>query len=115
MRKGLSKMSVQATTISASTAETTIVPAGPAGTNNTLSRLIITTANVVAATLTLRDSTGGTIRAVFDYPNAAVAPGAPLNVPFDPPLKQAAPANNWTLTASVNAASYHVTAVYSEA
>lgn len=107
-------MSVQTTTI-ASTAETTIIPAGPAGTNNTLSRLIITTTNLAAATLTLRDSTGGTIRAVFDYPNAAVAPVGPLNVPFDPPLRQAAPATAWTLTASVNAASFHVTAVYSEA
>lgn len=107
-------MPTQVTTIS-NTSETTIVTAGQGGVNNLLTELIITTTNAAAATLTLRDSTAGTIRAIFDFPNAALAPSGPLRASFDPPLKQAAPAQNWTLTASVNAASYHVTAVYSEA
>lgn len=106
-------MSVQTTTI-AGTGETTIVTAGPAGASNSLTRLIVTTTNLAAATLTLRDSTGGTVRAIFDYPNAAIAPNGPLNALFDPPLRQAAPATAWTITASVNASAYHITAVYSE-
>lgn len=108
-------MSVQTTAINASTAETTIIPAGPAGVSNSLTRLIITTTNVAAATLTLRDSAGGTIRAIFDYPNAAIAPNGPLNALFDPALRQAAPATAWTLTASANAGHFTVTAIYSEA
>jgi hypothetical protein len=79
---------------------------------NQLEELVITTASAAASTLTLRDGTAGTTRAVFDYPNAAVAPGAPFTVTFNPPLNQASNAN-WTLQSSV-ANTYHIMAVYAE-
>jgi len=99
----------QQTTIASGTAETTIVTADPNFRRN-LTRLIITTANAAAATLTLRDSTGGTTRAILDYPNAAVAPAEPLIINFDPPMQQQASNNNWTLQASVAAGAIHITA-----
>jgi hypothetical protein len=110
-------MASQVTTITASTAETTIITAGTSGVNNVLTGLVITTTDAAAATLTIRDSTGGTIRMVIDYPNAAVAPGQPFVLFFakDWPLYQSAPANNWTAQASVNAGLYHITAFYIEA
>ena len=102
--------SAQQTTIASGTAETTIVTANP-GTANLLSALIVTTPNTAVATLTLRESTGGAIKAVFDYPNAASAPSVPLIVTFNPPLQQ--PANsNWTIQASAAAAAIHITAQF---
>lgn len=100
----------QATTISASTAETTIITADPLCSNQ-LQELIITCTDLVASTLTLRDGTAGSTRAVFDYPNGGALPATPLIVTFNPPLNQAVNAN-WTLQASVNANAYHVMAVY---
>jgi len=105
--------SSQSTTITASTAETTIVTAGGAGVFNDLTGLIITcTGDTAIATLTLRDATGGTAKAIFDYPNAAAAPNTPLIVDFTPPLSQAAANGNWTLQASVNAGTIHVLAQF---
>lgn len=103
----------QSTTISASTSETTIVTADPNFANQLIG-LVITSTDAAASTLTLRDATGGTTRAIFDYPNAALAPGAPLVVTFPAPLMQASNAN-WTIQASVNAGAYHVLAIYQTA
>lgn len=102
----------QQTTIGASTAETTIVTAD-AATRNQLVGLVITTLNGAVSTLTLRDSTGGTTRAVFDYPNAASVPTTPLVIKFDPPLTQnCAVNNNWTIQASASATGYKINAFY---
>jgi hypothetical protein len=102
------------TPITASAAETTIVPADP-NFSTQLNGLVITSISAAAATLTLRESTGGVIRAVFDYPNAAVAPGAPLVVMFNPPLQQSLLNNqNWTIQASA-ANTYNVNALFNEA
>ncbi len=108
-------MASQVTTLS-STAETTIITAGTSGVSHILTGLIVTTTDVLAGTLTFRDSTGGTTRLVIDYPNASSAPGTPFVLFFakDWPLYQAAPANNWTAQASANATSYHITAFYIE-
>jgi hypothetical protein len=104
----------QQTTISASTAETTIVAADP-NFRNLLTGLVITTPNIQAGTLTLRDATGGATRLVVDYPNAAAAPGAPLVLSFNPPLQPSANNNTaWTLQASLNASSYKVVAAFVE-
>ena len=70
------------------------------------------TVNAVAATLTLRDATGGTARAIFNYPNAASAPTTPLNITFDPPLQQTASNNNWTIQASAAAGAINITAMF---
>jgi hypothetical protein len=90
----------QQTNVAANT-ETTIVTAGGAGVFNDLVQLIITTAGAAAQTITIKDATGGTTRMILNYPNAAVAPGSPLVLNFDPPLRQAAAANNWTVTQSL--------------
>lgn len=75
--------------------------------------LIITTPNAVAATLTLND--GSKVVGVYDYPDAAAAPPSPLIITFDTPLQQSGNGNAaWTLTASVNASGFNVTAQYVE-
>ena len=103
---------VQQTTIGASTAETTIVTADP-NFRLHLTGLIVTTLNGAVSTLTLRDKTGGTARAIFDYPNAASVPGTPLVLNFDPPLEQIeGKNNNWTIQASASATGYKVTACF---
>jgi hypothetical protein len=103
---------IQQTAVAA-TAETTIVPAGAAGIFNDIIGLLITTAGLAAQTITIKDATGGTTRFVVNYPNAAVAPGAPFLLTFPVPVPQAAAANNWTVTQSlVTACNY--TAVYAK-
>lgn len=109
-------MAVKTTNVSG-TSETTIIPFLANGNeSHHLYGLVITTINAAAGTLTFRDSTGGTIRLVVDYPNAAVAPSVPFIffLPYERMLYQAAPNNNWTVTASVNASSYNVNAFYIE-
>lgn len=101
----------QQTTIGASTSETTIVTADPNFRRN-LCGLIITTLNGAVSTLTLRDSTGGLTKAIFDYPNAAVIPASPLVVNFDPPLQQDTKNTAWTIQASASATGFKVTALF---
>jgi hypothetical protein len=97
-------IAVQQTAVSG-TGETTIVTAAGANVFADLMSLIITT---------LKDSTGGTTRAVFNYPNAASAPSTPLVINFNPPLPQSGANANWTLTASAAAGAVNVTAVYAK-
>lgn len=107
-------MAVKTTNLTG-TSETTIIPfIANSNVNNALYGLVITTINAAVGTLTFKDSTGGTIRLVIDFPNAAVAPSYPFVffLPFDRPLYQAAPNNNWTCTASANASSYNINAFY---
>lgn len=93
-------VAVQQTSV-ATTGETTIVSAGGAGVFNDLAQLVITTAGAAAQTITIKDATSGTTRLVLNYPNAAVAPGAPLVINFATLLPQGAAAANWTVTQSV--------------
>ena len=93
-------VAVQQTAVAVAT-EATIVTAGGAGVFNDISQLIITTAGAAAQTITIKDATAGTTRMVLNYPNAAVAPGAPLVINFNPPIPQAAAAANWTVTQSL--------------
>lgn len=97
----------------ASVSETTIITAGGAGVFNDLSQLIITTAGAAAQTITIKDATAGTTRMVFNYPNAALAPGAPLIVNFNPPVPQATANANWTTTNSVATAT-NITCVFAK-
>lgn len=103
----------QVTTVSNSSAETTIV-AADANFRLDLIGLIITTSTATAGTLTLRDSTGGVTRMILDYPNAALAPSTPLTLSFvDQPLSQlAGKNNNWTIQSSLSTNSYHITAIF---
>jgi hypothetical protein len=100
----------QATTLAATT-ETTIITAGGASVFNDLLCLIITTAGAAVATFTIRDVTAGGTPFILDYPNAAVAPGAPLIIPFPAPLQQGTANSAWTVTCSV-ATTAHITAQY---
>lgn len=97
----------------AGTGAVTIVPAsGDALVSRDLVTLVITTINAAAGTLTLKK--GAVTVMILNYPNAASAPSTPLVIDFcDVPL-QGDPNAAWTLTASVNASGYNVTAQYTE-
>lgn len=105
-------VAAQRTALAAIT-ETTIIAAGGAGVFNDITQLIITTAGAAAATLTIKDGTAGTTIMVLNYPNAALAPGAPLVINFNPPLPQAAANANWTITNSV-ATAVNITAIFAK-
>ncbi len=96
----------QTTTITNSTAETTIITAA-ASTFNDLSSLIITNASATAFTATLKDSTAGTTRAIY-----AIAANGGIVLDFNPPIPQAAVNNNWTITLSVNTVTVYIQAVF---
>lgn len=85
----------------AATSETTLIAAGGAGVFNDIIGIIITTAGAAAQTITVKDGTAGTTRAVFNYPNAALAPASPFQAVFPVPLPQSAANANWTVTQSV--------------
>lgn len=97
----------------AATTETTLIAAGAAGVFNDISQLVITTAGAAAQTITIKDATAGTTRAVFNYPNAALAPAAPFIITFNPPIPQAVAASNWTVTQSL-ATACNYTFVYAK-
>jgi hypothetical protein len=96
----------------AASGETTIVSA-QAGFRRALAGLLITTAGAAAATLTLRDGTGGTTVAVINYPNAAVAPGTPFVWVPPQPIAPQAVNTNWTIQNSVTTAT-NITALFYE-
>jgi hypothetical protein len=101
----------QNTTITTSSAETTIVTADP-NTENLLCGLFISVTTALLGTMTLRDATGAPVaRLVLDYPTTAVTPVVPLALAFVPPLKQSSKNSSWTIQASV-AQSYKVAASF---
>lgn len=93
-------------------AVTILAASGNATVYRDIASLTITTPNAAAATLTLSD--GNKTVAIYNYPDAALAPATPLVVPFDPPLAQSLPNKAWTITASVNASGFNVTTQYLE-
>ncbi len=104
-------VAVQSTTISASAAETTIVSAVGAGVFADLTGLVITNSGTAVCTWTLKDSTAGTTRGIFDM--SATQGANPLVLTFNPPLPQATANNNWTLTCSTaTSTGAHIMAVY---
>lgn len=81
----------QSTTITSSTAETTIVSA-VASTFCDLYHLDIWNTSLLTATsLAIRDSTGGTVLATYDLPANRF-----ISLDFDPPWAQTTANNNWT-------------------
>lgn len=97
------------------TGATTIISIGPSGSSTRyrdLVSLTITTVNAAASVLTISDGTKNAL--LLNYPNAAAAPSTPLQLYFDPPLQQSAGNLAWTLTPSVNASGYNVTAQFIE-
>jgi len=98
---------VQTTQIASSTSETTIVTAGATGIFNDITGIQITNATATAVTVTIKDSTAGTTRKVYD-----LAANGGIVVPFSTPLPQAAAANNWTATLSVNTVTVNINVDY---
>jgi hypothetical protein len=99
-------VTTQYTAIASTVTETTIVTAGGAGVFNDLSSLVITNATATAVSCTLKDSTAGTTRGVFD-----LAANGGIVINFHVPMNQATAANNWTITLSVATVTVHITAI----
>ena len=97
---------MQQTSITSSTAETTIVTA-IASTFCDITSLAITNGSATATIFTLKDSTAGTTRAIY---NLSAGGGVVIN--FNPPLPQATVNNNWTGTCGTSVASVYVSVVY---
>lgn len=101
---------VQQTNVSG-TGAVNIIPGAGNNQFSDLVSLIITTPNAAAATLTISD--GNKTVMVLNYPNAAAAPSAPFVFTPDCPIEQSGAGNAaWTLTASVNASGFNVTAQF---
>lgn len=99
---------VQDTTITASTAETTIITAVTSVFLD-LYGLILANSSATATTVTIKDATAGTTRAVIYVP-AGDTRG--FTLPVDSAIPQAAVTNNWTATSSASITSLFVTALY---
>lgn len=88
----------QQTTITNSSAETTILSAGASGVFHDVVKLIASNQSGTAVTVTIKDATAGTTRLIFTLPANSVA----FESSFEVPVKQNAAANNWTATLSAN-------------
>jgi hypothetical protein len=83
------------------------VTAGATGVFNDITGIQITNATATAVTVTIKDATSGTTRKVYD-----LAANGGIVVPFSTPLPQAAAANNWTATLSVNTVTVNINIDY---
>jgi hypothetical protein len=99
---------VQKTTITASTSETTIGTA-VASTFLDLYGLIIANSSATVCSVTIKDATAGTTRAIFTVP-AGDTRGFML--PESGGLVQATVNNNWTATCSASVSSIEITALF---
>lgn len=98
---------VQQTTITSSTAETTIVTS-VASTFLDLYGLIIANTSATGTTCTIKDATSGTTRAVIYVPPTDTRG---FMLPVSAGIPQASAGNNWTLTSSASVASLQITAL----
>lgn len=90
----------QATTITSSTAETTILTAGATGVLHDLTTLLITNSSATDVTVAIKDATAGTtIMTIGVKAGTTAGFAAPQAVP------QTTAANNWTATVSASVAS----------
>lgn len=97
---------IQTTAIASSSSETTVISA-IASTFCDITSLSLTNATATAVSATLKDSTAGTTRAIYD-----LAASGGIVLTFDPPMPQATVNNNWTITLSSAAVTVHVNAVF---
>ncbi len=95
----------QQTTITNSASETTIMSA-VSGQNVDLTSLDITNASAAAVTVTIKDATAGTTRAMYDI----AANGGMVKLWTTPFMQAAAVNNNWTATLSNATTTVHITA-----
>ncbi len=97
----------QQTTITSSTAETTIVTAD-ATYKLDLYGLVLANSSTTGTKVTIKDSTAGTTRFVFYVPGSETRG---IALPVDSAHKQNAANNNWTATCGTSVASLDVTAL----
>jgi hypothetical protein len=107
------KITGQATTITNSSAATTVFAAQGVGTFGDISNFVLTATpaatTAVAFTATLSD---GTVSYIFDMDTGSVAaPSVPTNINFDPPLPGTTANTVWTVALSVNTITVHITVV----
>lgn len=95
------------TQITNSSAETTIIPAGSTGVYNNPVSWQFTNASSTAVTITIKDSTGGTTKFVYD-----LAANGGIVVCFPMPVAQSVSAANWTATLSVNSVTVNCSVQY---
>lgn len=94
-------------TLTASTAETTLLTAGGSGVFLDLTYLKCTTSSALGSTISIRDATGGTVRETIVCGLASgPCEGAVYNVPF----KQTSANANWTIQSSASVTSVFCTA-----
>lgn len=99
---------MQSTTITSSTAETTIVTA-VASTFLDLFGLVITNTSATITKVTIKDSTSGTTRAVYEVPATDTRS---FMLPVDSALPQATVNTNWTATCGTSVASVEIAAYF---
>lgn len=98
------------TTITNSTAETTIIAGVASETHNVLSLVITNASPDTPVTVTIRDATSGTVRMII-----ALATNGGIS--FNPvaAMSQAAAGDNWTATLSVNTVTVYIFAMWQRA
>lgn len=97
-----------AVTLTASTAETTLLAAGGAGVFLDLTEIACTNSSTSSSLITVRDATAGSLRIPISCP-AAVGPCEGF-VFARVPWRQTTANNNWTIQSSASASSYICTA-----
>ena len=100
----------QRTTITASTAETTIVTAGGASIFRDIYRLLVHNTSATTTVVTIRDATAGT--AVFPPITLAGGEKWGFSAPSSDAETQAVANNNWTAQCSVSVSSVEITATF---
>ena len=90
-----SNCAIPITTQLTTSGETTIVPAGSTGVYNQILSWQFTNQSATAVTVTIKDSTGGTTKFVYD-----LAANGGIVVCFPRPVAQSKAASNWTATLS---------------
>ena len=108
-------VAMQTTAIANSAAETTVVTAGGAGVFNDISHININMTGAgtpAACTVTLKDATAGTTRAVWFLAATAAAFAEAVSFDFLPPMSQTTANNNWTVTLSSATVTVNVNVVF---
>jgi hypothetical protein len=99
----------QQTSLANSTTETAIVTAGGAGVFHDLYGLVLSNTGSTATSVSIRDATAGTVRAIFEVP-AGDTRGIAL--PVDSGLNQAAANTAWTAQCDAATSNLEVTALF---
>lgn len=100
---------VTLTSVSSTTTETNITPASSGGLFLDLYGLVLANTGPNAQIVTIKDSSGGTARTIFEVP-ATETRGFML--PVDAAIPQAASSQAWTATLSNSSGGFQVTALY---